>query len=290
MRLFIFGAGYSGLALARHLAGKADWIGGTTRHAERLDELAAAGIEPFVFDGERPGEGVREALAGATHIVLSVAPGETGDAVLAQHADDIAAAPDLEWIGYWSTVGVYGDYGGAWVEETTKCHPKARRSRARLATETEWTGFAAGIECPIAMLRLAGIYGPGRNAFVKLAEGTAKRLIKPGQVFNRIHVDDIAAMTAAAMTARADGVFNVCDDEPAPPQDVIAYAAGLMGVEPPPEQDFASADLSPMARSFYGENKRCSNAKIKTTLGLEPVYPTYREAHAAMWAAGNWRG
>ncbi len=290
MRLFIFGAGYSGLALARRLSGTAQGIVGTTRHADRFADLRTAGVEPLLFDGERPGEGVAAALATATHLVLSVAPGEAGDPVLAHHGADILAAPALEWIGYWSTIGVYGDYGGAWVDETTVCHPVSRRSKARLAVEAEWRALAAEKGVPLALLRLAGIYGPGRNAFVKLEAGTARRLVKPGQVFNRIHVDDIATVTAAAIGRRAAGVFNVCDEEPAPPQDVVTFAAGLMGVAPPPEQAFATADLSPMARSFYGENKRVANGRLARDLGVTLAHPTYREAHAAMWADDTWRG
>ncbi|ODN71302.1 SDR family oxidoreductase [Methylobrevis pamukkalensis] len=289
MRLFIFGAGYSGLALARRLAGTAEWIGGTTRHDARLGALRDAGIEPFLFDGTQAGAGVSAALQRATHVVMSIAPEPAGDPVLIHHGADLASAPALDWLGYWSTIGVYGDHGGAHVDETAECRPVSARSKLRLEIEQAWQAFAAARGVPVAVMRLAGIYGPGRNAFVKLAEGTARRLVKPGQVFNRIHVDDIATVTAAAMERRVGGIFNVCDDEPAPPQDVIAYAAGLMGVPPPPEQDFATADLSPMARSFYGENKRCRNGKLNADLGVTLAHPTYREAHAAMWAAGDWR-
>jgi nucleoside-diphosphate-sugar epimerase len=198
-------------------------------------------------------------------------------------------APRLRWIGYLSTVGVYGDHGGAWVDETSDCRPVSRRSVQRVAAEREWLTLGRQTGLPVALLRLSGIYGPGRNALVNLKNGTAKRLVKPGQVFNRIHVADIAGALWHLGSREQGGVFNVTDDLPAPPQDVVTYAAGLMNVEPSPEIPFASAQLSPMARSFYGENKRVSNAALKAA-GYVFRYPDYRSAFEIMWADGSWEG
>lgn len=295
VRLFVFGLGYSAGRFARAMRGDAEWIGGTTRRIEKAVALAAEpGIRPYVFDGKSPGVGVAEAVKVATHIVVSVPPGEAGaaagDPVAAHHRATILATPGLKWTGYLSTVGVYGDYGGAWVSEATTPHPTSERAKQRLAAEQAWAALAAERGVPLAVFRVAGIYGPGRNALVNLAEGKAHRIVKPGQVFNRIHVDDIVAALAAAVARNATGIFNLADDEPAPPQDVVARAASLIGVEPPPEVPFDKADLSPMARSFYGENKRVSNQRIKQDLGVVLRYPSYRDGLRAMWGEGNWRG
>jgi nucleoside-diphosphate-sugar epimerase len=207
--------------------------------------------------------------------------------VLMHHARDILAARKLGWIGYLSTVGVYGNYGGAWVTERTTPHARQGRTLRRLETEKAWQRLGDERQTPLAVFRIAGIYGPGRNALRNLEDGTARRIVKPDQVFNRIHVDDIVATLHAALEKTADGIFNVCDDEPAPPQDVIEYAATLMGAPVPPAIDFDSADLTPMARSFYGENKRVLNRRIKQDLGVELRYPTYREGLAALWRSGR---
>jgi nucleoside-diphosphate-sugar epimerase len=285
-RLFVFGLGYSASVFARAMKGKAGWIGGTVRSADKAERLRAEGIDAVVFDGSAPTDSAGEALAEATHLLMSIAPGD-GDPVLAHHRADIAAARHLRWIGYLSTVGVYGDHGGAWVDEDTEPRPARGRSTARLAAERAWGKLAGECGIPLAILRIAGIYGPGRNALVNLAEGKARRIVKPGQVFNRIHVDDIAAALIAAIDRDAGGIFNLADDEPSPPQDVVAFAAGLMGIEPPPEILFAEADLSPMARSFYGENKRVANGRIKRELGILLRYPTYREGLTALWSAAR---
>jgi nucleoside-diphosphate-sugar epimerase len=196
--------------------------------------------------------------------------------------------PALRWIGYLSTVGVYGDHGGAWVDEESECRPLPGRSASRIEVERAWQEKAAEAGVPAAVLRLSGIYGPGRNALANLDKGTARRIIKPGQVFNRIHVDDIAGALAHLATGETGGVFNVTDDEPSPAQDVIVFAAGLMGVAPPPEIPFEEAGLGPMARSFYGEVKRVSNARLKEA-GYRLRHPDYRGALTAMWQEGNWR-
>ena len=288
MRLFVFGLGYSADAFVRRVSGRCETITATTRSAEKAARLAERGIAPVLFDGTAPGNEVRAALADATHVLVSIAPGEAGDPVLAHHADDLAAARP-EWIGYLSTVGVYGNHDGGWVDEETPCRPVSRRSRQRVEAEEAWLAFAAKHGISVQIFRLSGIYGPGRNAFVNFEKGTARRLIKPGQVFNRILVEDSAgALEAAIDTAPATRIFNVTDDEPAPPQDVIAHAAELLGVAPPPEQDFETAELSPMARSFYGENKRVSNDRVKRELGYAFRYPDYRTALAALHRNG-WR-
>ena len=287
MQVFIFGAGYSGKAFARANGNSAP-VFGTTRSPEKFEALRLAGIEPLRFDGALTGE-IEDALAKTTHLVLSVAPDEVGDAVLnAVGAKIRENMPALQWIGYLSTVGVYGDHGGAWVDETGACKPASKRSVMRVAAEHEWLKLGEAIAKPVAILRLSGIYGPGRNALVNLEDGTARRLVKPGQVFNRIHCDDIAGALWHLIGGNTGGIFNVTDDEPAPPQDVVAYAAGLMGIEPPPEIPFETAELSPMARSFYGENKRVANAAIKAA-GYRFQYPNYRVALDRMWRDGSWR-
>jgi nucleoside-diphosphate-sugar epimerase len=286
---FIFGAGYSARAFAQQAIAAGSRVIGTTRSADKFAELSTLGIEPLVFDGTTLGTDVAQALRATTHLVVSVGPDETGDPVLRAAGETIhASMPDLRWIGYLSTVGVYGDHDGEWVDEESDCRPVSKRSVARLAAEDSWRTFAAGIGKPLAILRLSGIYGPGRNAFVNLEEGKAKRIVKPGQVFNRIHVDDIAGALALLAGREADGVFNVTDDEPAPPQDVVAYAAHLMNVHAPPETPFDGASMTPMARSFYGENKRVSNAKLKAA-GYAFRFPTYRHALGAMWRDHTWR-
>jgi len=287
LNIFIFGAGYSARVFAQANRG-GHAIHGTTRDPRKFATLRACGIEPVQFDGTALDAETKALLADTTHLVVSIAPDDSGDPVLGALPDLRAALPALEWVGYLSTVGVYGDHQGDWVDETSPCKPVSRRSVQRLAAEQAWLAAAGAADVPAALLRLSGIYGPGRNPFVNLAAGTAKRLIKPGQVFNRIHVDDIAGALWLLAGKRLGGIFNVTDDMPAPPQDVVTYAAERMGVPPPPEQAFDTAELSPMARSFYGENKRVANAAIKKA-GYAFQFPTYRAALEAMWQAGNWR-
>ncbi|HEY6633745.1 MAG TPA: SDR family oxidoreductase [Rhizobiaceae bacterium] len=289
-RFFIFGAGYSARAFAATRTDASAGIAGTTRSPEKFAALRDAGIEPLLFDGREFSPDLLEQLGQATHLVVSISPEEGGDPVIPLLRDGLdRLAPQLRWIGYLSTVGVYGNHDGGWVDERSECRPVSKRSQLRLEAENQWLALGEEASVPVAVLRLSGIYGPGRNAFVNLRNGTAKRLIKPGQVFNRIHVADIAGALWHLSERDLGGVFNVTDDLPAPPQDVVAYAAGLMGVEPPPEIPFASAQLSPMARSFYGENKRVSNAAIKR-IGYRFRHPDYRSAFDAMWTAGGWAG
>ena len=239
--------------------------------ASALSSLRRSGADPAI----------ESEIAAADALLVSIAPDENGDPVLARFADAVAAAPRLNWIGYLSTIGVYGDRGGGWVDETTPPEPVSARSRERLAAEHAWLALGARSGRPVHVFRLAGIYGPGRNALRNLADGTAKRIVKPGQVFNRIHVDDIAAVLIASLARpRAGAIYNLADDEPAPAPDVVAYAAGLAGVPPPPEIPFAEAALGPMAASFYGESKRVANRLIKDELGVGLRHPTYREGLA----------
>lgn len=289
VHLFVFGLGYSASRAAALMRADADWIGGTVRDVHDAVRLAATGIWTLTFDGVHPGIAVAEAVRHATHLIVSIPPGDS-DPVLALHRGSIVAAEHLKWIGYMSTVGVYGDHAGAWVDETTTPAPGSARSEARLAAERTWQALADEKHVPLAIFRIAGIYGPGRNAFANLAAGTAHRIVKAGQVFNRIHVDDIAVAVRAALEKRAEGVFNLADDKPAAPDEVVTYAAKLMGVAPPPAVPFATADLSPMARSFYSENKSVRNARIKAALGVTLRYPTYREGLTAMWRDGTWKG
>lgn len=265
-------------------------IAGTTRARDKAAKLAEAGIRPFVFDGANLSDDLRVHLLDVTHLVQSIAPGREGDPLLRLTGDDLKRLmPKLQWIGYLSTVGVYGDHQGGWVDEETVCRPVSARSVERVEAENAWMALGKQHNLPVCVLRLSGIYGPGRNAFCNLANGTARRLIKPGQVFNRIRVEDIGTATAFLIVKNLSGIFNVTDDEPCPPQDVVLEAAQLMSVPVPPEQDFASAELSAMARSFYGENKRVSNAKLKA-LGFGFRYPNYRGSLTDLWTGGRWRG
>lgn len=281
-RLFCFGLGYSALALARTLMPRGWTVAGTSRTEETRQVLAAEGIEAHLFDRGRPLADPGGALAGATHLLSSVPPDDTGDPVLDRHAPAIAAAAP-EWIGYLSTTGVYGDRAGGWVDETGDLRPVGTRGRRRVAAEMAWLDLHRTHGSPVQLFRLAGIYGPGRGPFEQVRAGTARRVVKPGQVFSRIHVEDIVQVLLASMARPNPGAaYNVCDDDPAPPQDVIAEAARLLGLDPPPEIPFEAAELSSMSRSFYEESKRVSNRRIKEELGVRLRYPTYREGLAAL--------
>ncbi|WP_223568266.1 SDR family oxidoreductase [Agrobacterium tumefaciens] len=290
MHVMIFGAGYSGKAIANALKPEAASLSGTTRSKDKFASLAAAGMTPFLFDGVHLNDELITAMGNVTHLVQSVAPGRDGDPLLAFLGGDLKKfLPNLKWVAYLSTVGVYGDHHGAWVDETTPCRPVSARSVERVAAEAAWTEAAQKANVPLSILRLSGIYGPGRNAFMNFEKGTARRLVKKDQVFNRIRVEDIGAALAFLARKNERGIFNVTDDEPCPPQDVVSFAATLMGVEPPPEQAFETADLTPMARSFYGENKRVSNARIRD-LGFDFRFPEYRLSLKQLWENGLWRG
>jgi hypothetical protein len=288
MRLVIIGYGYSSVAIAVELraTGALESLHVTARSAEKVARLAAehggmAGFSASAFDGSSLPATLAAALEAATHLLVAAPPGEAGDPLLRAPGFAGLALPSLRRIAYLSTVGVYGDHRGAWVDEDTAPDPVSPRSRERIEAEAAWREFAEARGLTLGIFRLSGIYGPGRSAIDNLRKGTARRIVKPGQVFNRIHVGDIGGAVALALTQAGPlGILNLTDDEPAPPQDVVAYAAGLIAVEPPPEIAFEDADLTPMGRSFYGEVKRVSNARIKQGLGYRFRYPTYREGIA----------
>ncbi len=271
--LLSFGHGYCARALTPHLLARGWSVIGTTRSPEKAEALRAEGVEPLLF-----GAPVDDALERASHVLVSAGPDADGDPVLASYTGALEAAlgPQV-WVGYLSTTGVYGDHAGGWVDEGTATVPTTRRGAWRVEAEGDWQALAARTGAALHVFRLAGIYGPGRGPFEKVRDGTARRIVKPGQVFSRIHVDDIARVLLASM-ARPDpgAIYNVCDDDPAPPQDVIGHAAKLLGLPPPPEVAFEDAEMSPMARSFYGESKRVRNDRIRRDLGVTLAFPDYR--------------
>ncbi len=275
--LLSIGHGYSAQALARRLLPQGWQIIGTTRTEAGAKALRATGIDALVW----PEADLSGALAKATHLLTSVAPGDS-DPVLQAIGPQIAGSA-LKWVGYLSTTAVYGHHNGDWVDETTALAPTTARGAARVQAEADWT--ALGL--PLHIFRLAGIYGPGRGPFEKVRDGTARRIHKAGQVFSRIHVDDIARVLHAALLRPHPGVYNVCDDDPASPEDILGLAADMLGLPPPPIVPYEQAEMTPMARSFYAENKRVRNDRIKTVLGVTLDYPTYREGLAAILAAGG---
>ncbi|OWU86236.1 epimerase [Oceanicola sp. 22II-s10i] len=280
--LLSLGHGYSARALARLLLPQGWTIHATTRTADKAEVLRGEGVVPHVF----PGSDLTDALDAATHVLVSAGPDADGDPMLRELRSEIAArAGQFAWVGYLSTTGVYGDHEGGWVDEATPLTPSTRRGKWRVAAEAEW-GDIPGL--PLHIFRLAGIYGPGRGPFAKVRAGTARRIVKPGQVFSRIHVEDIAQVLAASIARPNPGaVYNLCDDDPAPPQDVIAHAADLLGLPLPPEESFETAEMTPMARSFYAESKRVRNDRIKDELGVRLIYPTYRDGLAALMKTGE---
>lgn len=276
--LFCFGFGYTAAHLAARLLPLGWKIAGTAREADKRTALKAQGIDAYPF----PLPDAATALSGVTHILSSVPPRDGHDPVLAAHGGTIAALPDLVWAGYLSTTGVYGDTGGAWVDEDSPLNPSSPSGKARAAAEAEWQA----LDLHLHIFRLSGIYGPGRSAIDQLRAGTAKRIAKPGQLFNRIHVGDIAAALAASMAHPNPGaIYNLADDEPAASSDVVLEASRLLGVAPPPEIPLEQADLSAMGRAFYAESKRVRNDRIKRDLGLTLAYPTYREGLVACLSA-----
>ena len=269
--LLTFGHGYSAQALAALLIPQGWRIIGTTRSAGNTGAIRDTGVEPLVW----PSEDCTQALNEATHLLISAGPTAAGDPVLSQLTEQISRiASRLDWVGYLSTTAVYGGHKGDWVDENTATNPASLRGQWRVDAEAAWAEIP---DLPLHIFRLAGIYGPGRGPFAKVRAGTARRIVKPGQVFSRIHVADVAQVLAKSIAQPNPGtIYNLCDDEPAPPQDVIAYAAKLLGMPVPPEIPFEEADMTPMARSFYGENKRVRNDRIKDELGVELIYPDYR--------------
>jgi nucleoside-diphosphate-sugar epimerase len=281
--LFCFGFGYTARVLARRLAAEGWIVAGTCRTLDKASALCAAGFPVEVLDRDHPLP--RETLDGVTHLLVSVPPDAAGDPVLAMHGEDIAEIKGLRWLGYLSTTGVYGDRGGGWVDETAALSPSGERGRRRVAAEAGWLDLWRRHGAPVHIFRLAGIYGSGRSPFDALRASTAKRIDKPGQIFSRIHVEDLACVLAASLgQPRPGAVYNVCDDDPAAPEAVVAHAAGLLGMPAPPLVPFEAAGLSPMARSFYDDNKRVSNRLIKSELGVTLQYPDYRSGLTAILA------
>ncbi|MBM3603360.1 MAG: SDR family oxidoreductase [Alphaproteobacteria bacterium] len=281
MEMLVFGHGYSAGYLTPLLLARGWSVTGTTRGDTA--RVAAAGARPLLWPGQE--DAVRAAIPRADAMLVSTAPSEAGDPVLAAFGDDLARARP-RWLGYLSTTGVYGDRKGGWVDEDSELDGSGPRGQARIRAEAQWRQLAADHDLPLHIFRLAGIYGPGRGPFQKVRDGTARRIIKPGQVFSRIHVEDIAQVLLTSIDApRPIGIYNVCDDDPAPPQDVIAHAAELLGLPVPPEVPFDTAEMSPMARSFYGDSKRVRNDRIKRDLGVRLRYPDYRTGLAALLEA-----
>ena len=279
--LFCFGLGRSARLLGKLLLDEGWKVTGTSRSEDGCVRLREQGFSAVVFDGETPIEDFQTVFADVSHMLISAPPVADGDPALKVHGQDIAGiAGQLQWAGYLSTVGVYGDRQGGWVDETSELSPSTERGQRRADAEASWQAIEG---LPVHIFRLPGIYGPGSNQLVSLLEGKARRIVKPGQVFSRIHLDDIATTLRASIDQPNPGqIYNVCDDEAAAPQDVVAYAAGLLGLEPPPEVAFDEAEMSPMGRSFYAESKRVSNRRMKEELGVKLRYPTYREGLTAL--------
>ena len=287
-RLFCFGLGYAARVLAAALMGEGWTVAGTCRDEATRADLAADGIDAFLFDRDRPLDDAGTALGGATHLLSSVPPDAEGDPVLARHAGAIAAMDGLAWAGYLSSTGVYGDTGGAPVDETAAVNPTSERGRRRAEAEDGWLDLWRAAGVPVHVFRLSGIYGPGRSALDAVRAGQARRIDKPGHLFARIHVDDIAAVLRASMARPGPGaVYNVCDDEPAPAADVVAFACELLGVDAPPLVPFhqAAGEMSPMALSFWRDNRRVDNSRIKGELGVRMKFPDYRAGLRAVLAA-----
>ncbi|MEQ8667083.1 MAG: SDR family oxidoreductase [Rhodospirillales bacterium] len=285
--LFAFGLGFSALALAGRLKAKGWAVSGTCRSSEKADRLRAEGFDAVVFDpanGVSPDAGI---LDGVSHVLSSIAPDDEGDPVLRDFADALGDQASIRWAGYLSTTGVYGDSGGAWVDESSPTEPSLARARRRVTAENAWLDLQRDNGLPVHVFRLAGIYGPGRSALDAVRAGRARRIDRPGHLFGRIHVDDIAAVLEASIDSPAPGeIYNVSDDEPAAPADVTTFACELLGVEPPPLISFeeAAATMSPMGRTFWEDNRKVSNRRIREELGVELAYPTYREGLQAIHA------
>ena len=274
--LFCFGLGYSAMALTRRLDAAGWTIRGTCRKPARKAALSALGISAAIFDGETP-MNPPDILKGATHVLLSIPPGAEGDPVFRHHAEDIATAGTVEWVGYFSTTGVYGDRDGGWVDESSDLRPSNDRSQRRIDAERTWLSWGNSHGIGFQIFRLPGIYGSGRSAVDQVKAGTARRISKPGHVFSRIHVEDIATVVAASIAQPQPGqIYNVCDDEPSAPGDVVAYVCELLGQKPPPEIPYGDTEMSPMAKSFWSDNRRVCNNRIKEDLGVRLDFPNYR--------------
>jgi nucleoside-diphosphate-sugar epimerase len=288
MKLHVFGFGYSAEFIAGRLRAEGAEVTATVRSVAKASSLIREGIAARVFSADDIDPAITGDIAASDAILISVPPDAAGDPVLAAFADAIKAAPKRRWLGYLSTIGVYGDHGGGWIDEATPIRAEQARSQVRARAERDWLRLGESAGVTVQVFRLAGIYGPRRNQLAQLAAGTARRIVKPGQVFNRIHVEDIAAVIDASLRRpRAGAIYNVTDDEPAPPQDVVEFAARLCGVPAPPEIPFAAAELTPMGRGFFSENKRVRNDLIRGELGVVLRYKNYRDGLTALRAAGE---
>lgn len=276
--LFCFGYGYSCSWLGEMLASSSDWmISGTTRDPDKKTFLRSQGIRTYLFDAENAIPDPLYMMRDVTHIIISTPPSDDGDPSFLAHAKDITNLPNLKWVGYLSTTGSYGDRNGEWVDENSVTRPTTKRGSRRLKAEQQWLSLI-DYGVPVHVFRLAGIYGPERSALDSIRSGVARRINKPGHAFSRIHVEDIVQILHASMSKPNPGqIYNVCDDEPAPSHEVIKYACDLLGVKSPPLIDFESVDMAPITRSFYADNKRVKNEKIKKDLGVCLHYPNYRE-------------
>jgi nucleoside-diphosphate-sugar epimerase len=283
-KLLSLGYGYTARVFSERLSEQGWRIAGTTQSAEKHEAMTAAGVTAHLWNG---GEFAAPVFDGVDALLISTPPGpQTCPAFKAASSIIAKRAKQFQWIGYLSTNGVYGNHDGAWVDEDSELRGTSPRAQRRIEAEQQWRAFADQHDLPLIVFRLPGIYGPGRSAFDAIRAGTAKRIVKEGQVFSRMHVDDIAAALAASMNNPcAHSLYNLADDEPAPPQDVIEYACKLLNVEPPPLADFNRANLSDMAKNFYTDNKRVSNARMKDALGVRLLYPTYREGLTAILAS-----
>jgi nucleoside-diphosphate-sugar epimerase len=288
MNLFVLGLGYTAGQFIEAYRERFTQVCGTCRSPDKARSLENSGVLAYHFDGASYDPAILRQLDRSDALLVSIPPSGGGDPALQHLSDAIASASRLRWIGYLSTVGVYGDANGGWVDETSPTSSTSARSRHRVAAEQRWLELSRKTQASVQIFRLAGIYGPGRNALLRVADGTARRIIKPGQVFNRIHTADIAGVLMSSIERpRGNAIYNVADDEPGPPQDVIAYAAELLGREPPPPVPFDDAEQTPMARLFYEDNKRVRNTRIKTELGVTLRYPTFRHGLKALFDAGE---
>lgn len=286
-KLFCFGYGYTCDYLAHALMAQGGWsVGGTTRDPEKRSFLRARGVQAHLFDYERPLGDPYFILDGTTHLLISTPPGDMGDPTFAMHAADIMRIPTLKWVGYLSTIGVYGDRDGGIVDERSEIRPNSKRGTRRVRAEAEWLSLFRGYGLPVHIFRLAGIYGPGRSALDSVRAGVARRINKPGQVFNRIHVEDIVQVLLASMAKPHPGqAYNLADDDPVPSHEVIKYACEVLGLTPPPLIPYNEADMAPITRSFYADNKRVANNLIKGELGVHLKYPDFRAGIDACLAA-----
>ena len=278
--LLCFGFGFSARTLAARMDRKLWKISATSRSTEGIASIERQGFHGLPFDG------TLQIAPDVTHLLISAPPDDAGDPVLRVFREQLRSlSGKLQWVGYLSTTGVYGDRGGDWVDEDSPLDPNTTRGQRRLEAEQDWLKLHSDHGLPVHLFRLAGIYGPGRNQLLSVLNGSARRIIKTGQIFSRIHVEDIAGVLVASIAKPHPGrAYNVCDDEPCPPQEVVEFAANLLGLPLPPEIPFEQANLSPMAKSFYADSKRVSNKRIKTELGYKLLYPTYREGLRALKA------